>query len=147
MPAPRPGYQRQDTDTGIARKSLDIGGSSSPTSKSKFDEAEQIGGDKNDTFVTNNALPLYDGEEDKIHDEGVTTAEDLVTQVIHVEDDPTLNPWTFRMFFLGKNGVSLKRESENQLTNAKASDCPSSAPPSRKSSISSLKQSTSPSSS
>ncbi len=31
----------------------------------------------------------------------ISTAKDLVTQVIHVEDDPTLNPWTFRMWFLG----------------------------------------------
>jgi hypothetical protein len=31
----------------------------------------------------------------------VETNEDLVTRVIHVEDDPSLNPWTFRVFFLG----------------------------------------------
>lgn len=31
------------------------------------------------------------------------TAEDIVTAIIHVEDDPTLNPWTFRMFFIGEN--------------------------------------------
>lgn len=31
----------------------------------------------------------------------VSTAEEIVTKVIHVDDDPTLNPWTFRMFFLG----------------------------------------------
>lgn len=29
------------------------------------------------------------------------TAEDLVTEVIHASDDPSLNPWTFRMWFLG----------------------------------------------
>jgi hypothetical protein len=31
----------------------------------------------------------------------VSTAEEIVTKVIHVDDDPSLNPWTFRMFFLG----------------------------------------------
>ncbi|KJR85349.1 uncharacterized protein SPSK_08583 [Sporothrix schenckii 1099-18] len=31
----------------------------------------------------------------------VATAEDLVTRVIDLEDDPTQNPWTFRVFFLG----------------------------------------------
>ena len=31
----------------------------------------------------------------------VSTAEDIVTKVLHVDDDTTLNPWTFRMFFLG----------------------------------------------
>ena len=30
------------------------------------------------------------------------TAEDIVTTVIHVDDDPTINPWTFRMFFIGE---------------------------------------------
>ncbi|KAK5991876.1 Sexual differentiation process isp4-like protein [Cladobotryum mycophilum] len=29
------------------------------------------------------------------------TAEDIVTHVIHVDDDNTLSPWTFRMFFIG----------------------------------------------
>lgn len=31
----------------------------------------------------------------------VETAEDLVTRVIALEDDPSLNPWTVRMLFLG----------------------------------------------
>lgn len=32
------------------------------------------------------------------------TAEDIVTHVIGVDDDPTLSPWTFRMFFVGECG-------------------------------------------
>jgi hypothetical protein len=32
----------------------------------------------------------------------VATAEDLITTVIDLEDDPTQNPWTFRVFFIGK---------------------------------------------
>lgn len=49
-----------------------------------------------------NALPAYDGEEfERTRGEIASTAEDLVTRVINVEDDPTLNPWTFRTFFLG----------------------------------------------
>lgn len=31
----------------------------------------------------------------------VTDAKELVTHVLHVDDDPTLNPWTFRAFFIG----------------------------------------------
>lgn len=31
----------------------------------------------------------------------VHDARDLVTHVISVEDDPSLNPWTFRSFFIG----------------------------------------------
>jgi hypothetical protein len=37
----------------------------------------------------------------------LSTAEDIVTTVIHVDDDPTLNPWTFRMFFIGTSGPFL----------------------------------------
>ena len=35
-------------------------------------------------------------EAEVIHD-----ARELVTHVISVEDDPSLNPWTFRSFFIG----------------------------------------------
>jgi hypothetical protein len=27
--------------------------------------------------------------------------EDIALTALHVDDDPTLNPWTFRMWFLG----------------------------------------------
>lgn len=56
-------------------------------------------------------LPTYeaDGRErlgnvtaDSIDGGIVTTAEDLITRVIDLEDDPTQNPWTFRVFFLGE---------------------------------------------
>ena len=49
-----------------------------------------------------------------IDDEGLehftappTTAADLTTEVIHASDDPTLNPWTFRTWFLGGYKPSL----------------------------------------
>jgi hypothetical protein len=31
----------------------------------------------------------------------VRSARDLVTEVLAVEDDPSVNPWTFRMWFIG----------------------------------------------
>lgn len=34
------------------------------------------------------------------------SARDLVTEVLLVEDDPSVNPWTFRMWFIGI-GVSV----------------------------------------
>ncbi|KAF2665474.1 OPT superfamily oligopeptide transporter [Microthyrium microscopicum] len=40
-----------------------------------------------------------DGEEQ--YNAPAETAKDLITEVIHVTDDPTLNPWTFRTWFLG----------------------------------------------
>jgi len=49
-----------------------------------------------------NDLPAYEGDEyARRASAAITTAEDLVTRVINVEDDPSLNPWTFRTFFLG----------------------------------------------
>lgn len=41
-------------------------------------------------------LPDYENSSDV-----VSSADDLVTHVIQVEDDPSINPWTFRMLFLG----------------------------------------------
>lgn len=31
------------------------------------------------------------------------TAEDIVTHVIQVDDDPSMNPWTARMFIVGQS--------------------------------------------
>lgn len=50
---------------------------------------------------TSRELPHYhdeEGRDDQIH---VDTVEEIVKSVITVEDDPTLNPWTFRVFFIG----------------------------------------------
>lgn len=55
-----------------------------------------------ETVATENDVPRYDGEPDRRGSVIVTTAEDLVTQVIGLEDDPSLSPWTFRAMFLGE---------------------------------------------
>jgi hypothetical protein len=48
------------------------------------------------------AAPVYIDDEGLEHYTApVETAAELSTEVIHVEDDPTLNPWTFRTWFLG----------------------------------------------
>ncbi len=54
--------------------------------------------------VIEDAPPTYhaDAEDHFGETAVVTTAKDLVTHVLHVQDDPSLNPWTFRMYFLGK---------------------------------------------
>lgn len=59
-----------------------------------------------DKVSASNPLPAYevddDGSSNPTKTEGpVETAQDLVTTIIHVEDDPTLSPYTFRMVFLG----------------------------------------------
>lgn len=35
----------------------------------------------------------------------IKTAKDLVTHVLHVDDDPTKSPWTFRAILIGKFGI------------------------------------------
>ena len=50
------------------------------------------------------ALEYAASDEEKQGDQEGTaprTARDLVTEVLAVEDDPTVNPWTFRMWFIG----------------------------------------------
>jgi hypothetical protein len=40
-------------------------------------------------------------EDDKQQKKPPSTARDLVAQVLSLEDDISMNPWTFRMWFLG----------------------------------------------
>jgi hypothetical protein len=40
-------------------------------------------------------------EDEFIHNAPAETATDFITEVIHAEDDPSLNPWTFRTWFVG----------------------------------------------
>lgn len=46
--------------------------------------------------------------------------ETIALRALHVDDDPTLNPWTFRMFFIGKFQL-IHRTSAN-LENRKLTD-------------------------
>lgn len=63
------------------------------------------GGDMNKVAsIQEVPLPYYDDAEalSKENAAPLATAEEIVTHVIHVDDDATLNPWTFRMFFIGE---------------------------------------------
>jgi hypothetical protein len=48
-----------------------------------------------------------DASSDTSHEEGnsrrrpPTTGREIVAEVLRAEDDPTINPWTFRMWFIG----------------------------------------------
>ena len=102
----RPGYVRKDTD-GIALNEVSSASTTAAPEKqqdakvveTKADEVR----DNNVTELSDEDLPAYDAANDGAAHikEPVETAKDLVTQVIHVDDDPTLSPYTFRMFFLG----------------------------------------------
>lgn len=37
---------------------------------------------------------------------GAPDMEKIALQALHVDDDPTLNPWTFRVFFIGGSLIS-----------------------------------------
>jgi hypothetical protein len=56
-----------------------------------FDEKKE-NGSVTDSDVREEAKPKKDR---------LQSARDLVTEVLLVEDDPTVNPWTFRMWFIG----------------------------------------------
>ena len=74
---------------------------STPSAHSKDGSKEKGTG-----FYNDQEMPVYtdiEGQEGEIH---LETAEDIVTHVIDVDDDPTLNPWTFRMFFIGTTALS-----------------------------------------
>ena len=43
----------------------------------------------------------FSQEDDKQQKKPPSTARDLVAEVLSLEDDVSMNPWTFRMWFLG----------------------------------------------
>jgi hypothetical protein len=47
-----------------------------------------------------------EGEKESHKKKAPKTARELVSEILMVEDDPTVNPWTFRMWFIGI-GVSV----------------------------------------
>ncbi|CAD0012917.1 unnamed protein product [Aureobasidium pullulans] len=113
-PQQRPGFSRVDTDmaSGIELQSTREHNSKAPLSSgleipTPDTKSGATGGDVKE-------IPPYQGSDDYSVHEGTTTgeyiaeehkivetAEDIVNQVLSVEDDPSLNPWTFRMMFLG----------------------------------------------
>jgi hypothetical protein len=58
---------------------------------------------------SNEPAPAYDPHAEDHFGEAVVVkdAKDIVTTVLHVVDDQTLSPWTFRAFFLGKVSLPL----------------------------------------
>ncbi len=72
------------------------------------DEKDKIGSkhltEKQEASIHEVPLPTYtDPEELSIGKIAhLVDAGEIVTHVIHVDDDPSLSPWTFRMFFIGK---------------------------------------------
>ena len=109
---------------------------------------ETKGGDeKGATFSKENDLEhgiKYEAEEEG-SSAVVETATDLVTKVIHVEDDPNMTVVTFRVVFLGSFLLKVEyTRPKRLLTPTKVSGFPSSALSSRKSFTSSRRLFSSP---
>lgn len=45
--------------------------------------------------------------EDNGREPVVANMEDIALKALHTDDDPTLSPWTFRMFFLGQSDLKM----------------------------------------
>lgn len=59
--------------------------------------------DEEKNAVSTGELPTFlDDDGEQHYTTPATTAKDLATEVIHAVDNPMLNPWTFRTWFLGK---------------------------------------------
>ena len=102
MSTKRPSHARADTESSL--QNVDNVRSFQETEKPQIVEK---GAEDGSPTSSGNDLPAYEGEDyDRRASHVVNTAEDLVTLVINVEDDPDMNPWTFRTFFLGTSKCS-----------------------------------------
>lgn len=102
----RPSFARSNTDISLTHLDNKNGEQSSSNIYQAGDRKHSIGKEEHGKTAEVNGtddLPAYDVDEDYGHGHmrRVSDAKDIVTSVLHVEDDPSINPWTFRMFFLG----------------------------------------------
>jgi hypothetical protein len=96
---------RTDSEKTTSKKAADIYTDEKQSAHVWGDDGpEKVG-----AIVTSEKHPAHISGEDGVDPESLEgetgpleTAEDIVTHVIAVDDDPTLSPWTFRMFFVGK---------------------------------------------
>jgi hypothetical protein len=103
----RPSFTRHDTDAVVNEdeKKPYAATTSADHSSTEFRGSKESMG-KGYEGGTTALPPPYHHDTEAAIGEGeigaLETAEDIVTTVIHVDDDPTINPWTFRMFFIGQ---------------------------------------------
>jgi hypothetical protein len=94
-------FVRQDTNTVNPVKRPHI----TPNELDLHDSKESQREEKTSDHVPKLEIPPYRDAGSYIGKgemKALETAEDIVTTVIHLDDDPHMNPWTFRMFFIGK---------------------------------------------
>ena len=111
MASKRPGYARSNTERAEEDRGIELGGpsngesSKNPSGYEFRDPDTKAGAVFEVQESPDDSPPGYEDAGDGFAKvtEPVETAKDLVTQVLHVEDDPTLSPYTFRVFFLGRS--------------------------------------------
>ena len=113
----RPSYEGGDTDPGFYHQAISPADSPNDSGKPQIlDDTKEKYTDAEPEYIP----PPYDGEHDRKASVAVETAEDLVTRVIDVEDDPTMNVWTFRMWFLGRSRYARLQSSYKELLRVSA---------------------------
>lgn len=97
----RPAYTRRDTDMSLTE--MQSSADHKPLSSSAVNKPDKHVDVNVRPADDTDPAPAYDNNDDLSTREPrvVHDAKDIVTTVITVEDDSSLNPWTFRMFFLG----------------------------------------------
>lgn len=101
MASKRPGFSRADTDSvGIALAEFRTETSSSGDHAGQGTQSDAKHGDIKGAATVHTSSADSNEEIAQGESKIISTAEDLVTQIITVEDDPSISPWTFRMFFL-----------------------------------------------
>lgn len=110
-PAPRPAYARSDTDqvsneqptkksAGIVMNEVDSKSEEGASSGSDIKKKPYDDGGNSDSEhgVTNERFENLEMDDSEIrYSKPAEDAMDLVTEVLHVDDDTSINPWTFRM--------------------------------------------------
>jgi hypothetical protein len=85
-----------------------------------FTEEEDLGLRSPNSFASNTeALPAPVYHDEEHFTRPVDSPKDIITEVIHAKDDPTLNPWTFRTWFIGKT-VPYSLQTESLFTVARS---------------------------
>lgn len=102
---PRPRFTRHETDVhGSNDMAQDSQGAVGETSKSSelrkldLENSRDIESGHSDE---DSSSGVDAGDGFRKVDAPIATAKDLVTNVLHVDDDPNLSPYTFRLLFLG----------------------------------------------
>lgn len=112
MASQRPGFARTNTerhengaDIELQNRDPGVGKSTGTYEINDPDVKDGTYVDVKDAHDFDDSPPHYEDGGDGFAKvtEPVETAKDLITQVLHVDDDPTLNPYTFRVFFLGES--------------------------------------------